>query len=76
MHDGADIQFGSEIDPGEGIPAGQRSFRTAVAGIVDACLSTKQNRFKGLVFQPYQPVSYEDQGIHRIRKAEAHKVII
>ena len=70
------LQLGSDIDPGEGIPAEQRSFRTAVAGIVDAYLSTRQNRFKGLVFQPNQPASYEDQGVHRIKKAESHKVII
>ncbi len=70
------LQLGSDIDPGEGIPHDQRSFRTAVAGIVDAYVSTKQNRFRGLIFQPNQAVNYEDQGIHRIRKAEGHKVII
>jgi hypothetical protein len=69
-------QFRSDIDPGEGIPHDQRNVRTAVAGIVDAYVSTKQNRFRGLIFQPNQPVSYEDQGIHRIRKSEGHKVIV
>ena len=40
------LQLGSGIDPGEGIP------QDAVVRVVDAYLSTKQNRFKGLVFQP------------------------
>ncbi len=70
------LQLGSDIDPGEGIPHDQRSLRTAVAGIVDAYVSTKQNRFRGLIFQPNQPVNYGDLGIHRIRKSEGHKVII